>query len=381
MGWPRIGMAPWGMLGALVAIGLIEVIIAHHDLDLTTADNMDWRTIRRAAVKKAPGCEILCLGTSMVQEGVLPRVIEQRAGKKTYNLAVCGGRVQLYYYYLKRALAAGARPSTVLVDFHPFFIATDYSDGQSWPDALGFWDCLDMSWNVRDPNFFASTVLARSVPSIYHRHQLRAATLAALRGESWTNRHRCLTYTRNINQNQGSLIGHRNPDYRGEISETYQGMFLPKEWRCHPLAELYIHKFLDLAASHGIRVQWLVMPLTPGLQAGREAKGLDESYIRAARAFQNAHPNLFVIDARHSGYDNSVFLDACHIDFQGAFALTKGIIDVLDRHEARPADTPRWVALPQYEESPIESSLIEDISQSYQVIATFGLREAGVVRR
>src|SRR4051794_4336644 len=84
---------PWGVVGAIVAILAVELGFENHDLGLTRPECINWRFSRKAAIKKSPGCDVLCLGTSMVQGGVLPRVIEQETGRKTYNLAVCAGRV------------------------------------------------------------------------------------------------------------------------------------------------------------------------------------------------------------------------------------------------------------------------------------------------
>jgi hypothetical protein len=305
----------------------------------------------------------LCFGTSMVSGGVLPAVIERRTGLKTYNLAVAGGRPELSYHYLRRTLAAGNKPSAVLLDVHPAFISGNYKENNAcWPDALGFWDCVDMAWNVRDAEFFLKTALAKALPSLAHRNQIRTACLAALRGQNtsfyWTN----LIMIRNPKRNRGAVVMSRSPTYHGEVSDVYKGIFLRDDRGCDAVQQRYLHKFLRLANAHGIRVYWLVMPLVPDLQRERAAKGLDEAYDRFVRSFES-YPNLVVLDARRSCYNQSAFLDACHLDPPGAYVLSDDVAEVLRHLEARKPDSQRWVALPTYRERPIDVA-IEDFNQT-----------------
>jgi hypothetical protein len=359
----RTNQVPWGVLGAFIAVLAIESVIERHDLALTRPECINWRSSRRAAVKKARGCEVLCLGTSMTQEGVFPQVIERETGKRAYNLAVCGGRVEYDYYYLRQALAAGARPSALVVDFHPAFLTSSYRSGAGYTDAMGFWDCLEMAWTVGDPDLFATTTLARILPTDYHRDEIRNFVLGSFRGQPASMLMTNLQYIRNMNWNRGALVNLRNPNYHGEVSDVYKGYFLGDgPWRCDPIEEVYLHKFLGLAAAHGIRVYWLVMPLAPALQSGRDAKGLDEEYTRFVRSFRK-YSNLVVLDGRHSGYDAGVFMDACHLDPQGAYVFSRGVAEVLRRHDGGKAAGERWVALPAYEEHPIDVPL-EDLKQS-----------------
>jgi hypothetical protein len=53
------------------------------------------------------------------------------------------------------------------------------------------------------------------------------------------------------------------------------------------------------------------------------------AYNRLARAAQARYPNLGVLDARGSGYDASVHVDAIHLDVHGARVLTGDLAAVL----------------------------------------------------
>jgi hypothetical protein len=219
-----------------------------------------------------------------------------------------------------------------------------------------------MAWNVGDASLFASSALAKTLPSSYNRHQIHSGLLAVLGGELCSRRFDNLVYRANLDRNKGALVLVRNPEYRGEIAAHYKEIFLSEGWRCDRFEKEYIHKLFHLAASHGIRVCWLVMPLAPALQAAREQKGLDATFTQFIRSFQG-YPNLVIVDSRYSGYEHKVFHDASHLDPQGAFVLSKSLGDILRHDSGRKLDGPRWVSLARYREQPTEGPL-EDVRQT-----------------
>lgn len=366
----RSHAVPWGLLGAAAAVLAAEACVARLDLDLTRPENCDWRQAVRAASQDAPGRDVLCFGTSMVQQGVLPEVIERGAGLRAHNMGIYSGRAVSSYFLLRRALASGARPSAVLVDFHPAFLGAPYLVENRWSDLLGFWDCVDLSWTVKDARFFASTVLDKAVPSIYQRLAIRKSVLDSLRGSPQSLRLGNLQALRNHRQNKGALVGLRNPSYRGGVTGGYQKILVERVFRCCPAEESYLHRFLALAAAHGVRVYWVVMPLTPALQQAREARGVDAEYTRFVRSFRK-YPNLVVIDGRRSGYDHPVFVDACHLDPQGGFVLSSDVAEILRRGRGRGSDDVRWVNLPPYRDRPIDVPL-ENALQSQLAVKRGG---------
>jgi hypothetical protein len=77
------------------------------------------------------------------------------------------------------------------------------------------------------------------------------------------------------------------------------------------------------------------------------------------------YPNVTVLDGRHSGYDHTLFVDASHLDGQGAYTLSRDVADVLRRGLAGDDAVvrTRWVDLPAYRACPVEVAL-EDVEQS-----------------
>ena len=356
---------PWGLLGAVVIALWIERTVLCHDLQFCRTENIDLRMARHAAhaTRMAVSSDILCLGSSMIQQGILPRVIERRTGRKVYNLAVCGGPVQHAYYTLRQALMAGARPSAVLIDFHPAFITyRPEVRGHVWADALDVRECFDMARALRDPDIFTSAAVAKTLPTLYYRHDVRAWVAAAFDGRDYSHEMGNLLQMRNLNRNHGARVCEKNPAYRGEVSAILRGFLLGDVRPCDPDESLYIHRLIDLAAAHGVRVCWVIFPFAPALQSEREAKGLDAAYTGIVREF-TGHPNLVVLDARRSGYNASVFTDASHLDLEGSATLSNDVADVL----LRAADSPNWVFLPPFRKTSIDVS-IETVDETYTAL-------------
>ncbi len=299
----------------------------------------------------------------------MPQVIQERSGLRAWNLATCWGQAPSYYFMLRRALAAGGKPSAVVVEYHPQCLAGDYWQAvRFWPELLGPREGLGLAWAARDAEFLATTLLAHLFPSIKDRFQIRANVQAALRGEksedlAWNT----LTICRNKNKNRGALVAIRNTKYQGDLSSPMAAGFLPESWACDPVNEAYIYRMLDLARSRGITVYWLIPPVTPELQARREQRGLDALYARFARGFLDCYPNLVVLDAQRSGYGASVFLDQAHLDRQGACTLSADVGDLL-RSRAGVGSGDRWINLPAYRDL-ATGALVEDLAESQVALA------------
>jgi hypothetical protein len=344
------------MLGALLLIVLTEHYVARHALDFVRPENWEWRLSARASRRQALNADVLGFGTSMVKMSVLPNVIEQRSGLRAYNLAVCGGLPPASYFLLRRALESGARPRALVVDFHPHFLTRDHWQAVGyWPDLLDLRDAFDLSWSARDATFFAHTMLARSIPSIGVRFQIRAEVFAALRGDVHPLRPVNRLRNRQIaRRDRGALVGGRNPQFQGSIAASYAPMFLRDGWRCDPIEEIYIRKFIEIADQYGVPVYWLVPPLAPELQARRNQERLDDPYNRFARSLTDEFANLVVIDGRQSSYEHQVFLDAAHLDRQGATVLSSDLADLFGRDTIGQSST-RWLILPRYQDQPAQA--------------------------
>ena len=102
---------PRGLLGMLALVALAETFVAHRALDLCRPEGWEWWLSGQAARRQDHREAVLCFGSSMVKQGVLPRVVSRPLGKPAYNLAMCAGPPPASYFLLRRARQSGARPA------------------------------------------------------------------------------------------------------------------------------------------------------------------------------------------------------------------------------------------------------------------------------
>ena len=136
-------------------------------------------------------------------------MLQERTGRAAYNLAVVGGSAPSSYFLLRRALDAGARPSTIVVNFnHELLSHGPASKTRSYPldHLLDLRETVELCWSARDPDLFAAITLARLLPSVQCRGEARANVQLMLRGEKSDRAGIMLLLFRNWNFNKGAMI-------------------------------------------------------------------------------------------------------------------------------------------------------------------------------
>jgi hypothetical protein len=340
---------PIGLLGMLAMVAAIEATIAARHLDFTTIWADDWRRSAVAATRQARGRDVLCLGDSLVKFGVLPKEIEATTGLRSYNLAINAGTMPSSYFLLRRALESGARPRAIVADFC-VLMQPHRPDGaiRLYPELATVRDCLDLAWTARDPGFLSAALLGKLLPSYKDRFEIRESVKAALdgrRASPWPVQSAIWTAWKTQDGAQPmpsyGLGPFPNPGLVADLS--------PDHWECDPINAAYFEKFLALAGSRKIPVFWLIPPLSPEVHARRALHKSDDAYDRFVRAALGRHPGVVVLDARRSGYDNSLYIDVIHLGQQGAKVLTRGLATLVrDRLEGR-GPSPRWVEMPAFD--------------------------------
>jgi hypothetical protein len=366
------GPVPWGLVGMLGLMILVESFVARHAVDFTPWGSFAWRLSSEAATREGRSRKVLCFGDSLVKLGVIPRVLEERLGMPAYNLATCAAQAPTSYFLLRRALASGARPKAVIVDFKPNLLAGGPRElARCWQELLTWRECAELSWEARDPTFFLATALGLLLPSVRARSEIRINILLALQGHEGNLRVDTLRYARNWRANQGAQVTAKNPAFTGIISPDTHQRCLSDAWWCHRVNALYARRFLALAAARGIPVFWLLPPIAPAMQARREHSGSDAKHIQFVQEMQKCFYNIIIIDGRHSGYRSSVFCDPVHLDREGATALSAGLAAILDDFFTNRRQGPRWAALPDYRAHATRVALV-DLDPSATLHATTG---------
>jgi hypothetical protein len=350
----QAGRLPRGLLGMLALVAAVEAVIGGLRADLVSPLAEDWRIAAQAAVEKAPGRDVLCFGDSLVKYGVLPRVIQARTGLTSYNLATSGGTMPSAYFLLRQALGAGARPRAIVVDFAALMLKDpDPPAMLNYAELATLGDCLDLARVSGSSGFFAASAASKLLPSYRWRFEIRVGVRAALEGRSVSQRPWLAIHRAQWDRESGA-----QPMPPGRVrypnEEDLVDGVSPETWECEPRNRAYLDRFLALAGSRGIRVYWLIPPLCPEAHARRALRGSDRAYGRFVRQAIARHRDVLVLDARGSGYDDSVHTDHLHLDRRGAAVLSGDLAAVLADRPGRQPSGPRWVPMPAFAGRSIE---------------------------
>jgi hypothetical protein len=356
---------PGGLVGMALLIILVESAIVRHEQPVfSTNAAMNWRFGGRMAATRAAGCDVLLFGDSQVQFNLLPRALEKWTGRRAFNLALHAGPPPASYFQLRKALASGARPKALVVDFQPNVLGMD-PQGQArlFSELLRPDEAVDLAMTAGSMDLLCDTVLGSTLASYRDRHEIRSGILGLLKGQDLgrTARFWLTPLWRNWRYNLGANVFPRNPGHDASVPDDH--WLAPPRWSRHRGSVPFVKKFLDLAAAERITVFWLLPPIHPAVMAERGRKGLEEPFSRFVREVQGRYPNVVVLDARGSGYGREVFADLAHLDVRGATVLSADVAAVLDDFLARSGPIPRWVMLPLYRDDPVDVP-VEDIDQS-----------------
>jgi hypothetical protein len=355
---------PAGLLGMVALVALVEWGIARRELDVTTPATLSWGLSDAEARGEARSARVLVLGESLMKHGLLPEALESAGAGRTVNLAACAAQASTTYFLLKHALDSGARPGAIVVGFAPDLLTGDPAYNlRNWPELLTVPEALDLARTSRDSRLFAEILAARVLRSYRARHEIRAWIAGAIEGVDVSQRPLNELFTHHWTLHRGGQYTPTNPNYHGELPEAeLSGLLADKFW-CNKINRAYVDRTIALAESRGIRVFWLLPPVTPGLQARRDASGAEAKYEAFIRGIQARHPRLVVLDGRRSGYDWPVFQDVRHLVADGTLSLSADVAAAV----ANGAPTGGWVALPPFRPRPHDDRL-EDVNGSRVVL-------------
>ena len=357
---------PWGFLGLVVMVGLVENGLGRHEIHYSTEWSAAWKRAGEAARKEAVQADLLCFGDSLVMHAVAPRILEARLGRSAYNLAVFKGQAPSSYFLLKAALDAGAKPSAVLIDGE---LLTDnpLEMVRLWPELATYEDLFELAWKAHRPEFFGSVAVGKLMPSVRMRYEVREFAAARLNGQDYSPRLAMAPRIRNWTENLGANI-RPSASVPDETAAKLLEGYLPSEWVCHPVNGRYVKRFLRLAESRGIPVFWLLPPLRPEVQERRDRGGLSSKYEGFVRELVATYPNLQVLDARHSNFPGESMVDMTHTNRLGAAVFSELVAEALKtRLDAGASGGDRWVRLSEYRTPPTDVA-IEDLDESLEAL-------------
>lgn len=362
--WARVWKSfPWGLIATLALVVAGEAFVAAHESDRFAAYLKEsWRDSARAASGRAARADLLFFGDSLVKFGVSPPVIQAGTGQSAFNLAAYGGPPALASILLDRVAATGARPKAVVISFLPsnltlpprYYVL-------NWMLLANPRECLDLARTARDPGLFGEILLGRVFPSLRRRHEIRENLRLAFKGagdpraSAKVQAERTLHWAREAG---GELLPPGPPrEIRADLADAN---LFPRAWSWDRAQRIYLRRFLDRAGSLGVRVYYLLPPLSPAVQSARETSGLDEHHTALLRSLQHQFPGLTVLDSRRGGYTDSFFFDTAHLNASGAQRLSMELAESLSPKPAGAGDRDTWRELRPSRSSPAQLSVLPD---------------------
>ena len=335
-----------GMIGLIVAI---ECFIGRNWLNFTDPASLSWRYSAESVKTESPGCELLCLGDSLIKHGLLPGVIAEETGRRTVNLSAARAPALLTYFLLRRALDAGARPRAIIINAKPaVLLAGPEFNARYWQEVLTPREALEFSLMTRDGPFMLATFMGRLLPSLRARLEIRSQVMAAVRGETDPIPGMNRILLRNWTVNGGANVAAVRPARENDDEPEIERRLHPRIFFVDPTNAEGMERLMQLAAARDIPVFWLLPPLSPMLQDLRDQSGAEAGYEQFVRSFATRYPRLLtVLDARRGGYPATLFTDHTHLNVQGALALSRSVAQAIRPLVARPFSQPApdWVAL------------------------------------
>ena len=310
----------------------------------------DWRQTAKAASTGLRDRDVLYLGDSLVKFGVLPKQIEARTGLKGFNLALHAGAVPSSYILLRRALEAGAKPKAIVADFYALMKAEGAQEKVlGYANVASIRDCFEMGRAFKSADMTTKLLLGKMLVSYKSRFVIRVCLMGAFQGARISAWPAHANDWQTWKDEQGAQPIPM-PPWKFIYNHEFHKSLVFDHWEPDHAQVAYIHKFLKLAESKQIPVIWLMPPLSTPVHIVREQCGNEAAYTKLAQRIVARHPNVEVLDARYSGYDDSVHIDLIHLDQIGAKVLSNDIADVLTerlRNQNRPG-AGRWAALPSF---------------------------------
>jgi hypothetical protein len=374
---PTRSKLPLGFAGMLGLIVLIEGVVGRNWLDFSDPVSLSWRHSASTARSKAPGCELLCLGDSLVKHGLLPSVIQATSGQRAVNLAAARCPTPMTYFLLRLALEAGSRPRAIVLDVKPAVLigGLDFNR-RYWQEVVSLREAMELFQISHKGGLLVSIVAGRLLPSLRARLEIRSNLRAALRGQTDQLHDINRVLWRNWSVNAGANVTSPHSGYHGQLgAETAERLHADRFYVDRANTEA-IHRLLRLATAKKIPVFWLLPPLSPALQAQRDQGGAEARYEEFVRSFQSRHAAaVTVLDARSAGYAPELFVDATHLSSRGAVALSGAVATAIEQSlkQPDPAASSRWIKLGP-PTLPFErfASSIEDLDQSRAIALARG---------
>jgi hypothetical protein len=332
---------PFGLLGMLALVAIAEWTIARGSR-FKTDKAASWAYAAHEVRRQSKHAEVVFLGDSMVKFGLLPRIVESHTGWRAFNLAVFDGPPLASLTIFEQLLTQGGRPRAIVVNFMPHQLERallDPKHANVWFQLMSLPKAWDHARRLGAYELLLGQPLVSNWPSVAIREEWRASLLASFEGRQRSTEGMIRVYQHNWMANLGAHVLTAR-DTPGTFEKTNDELFSAR-WHARPMNLAVVRRFLDLARQHAVQVHWLISPMHPDAQARLEEIGVLPRYLALLNEIICAHPELVVLDGRGLGLGANDFVDAVHLDREGAVVLSQACAEAL--RASTPAS--RWIAL------------------------------------
>ncbi len=347
-----VARCPSGMLGAFVLIVLVNVGLGQLRWENPPRSRLSasWKWANRAADGPEAGAEVLCFGDSLIKLGIVPRVLEERLGRSSYNLAVLGGPAPASQVLLRRVLDRGFQPRALVVHFSPLLLGMDPKAGlEWWAGGLRICDRLALLGRTRDPSMVASLIVHGLLGSIVARETIRSAL--GLRSESSEyvdrlGREGIEDLVVGWTRNQGAQLAPREyVPVAGSLPTPYLGHGW--RWAPNPVHAYFVDRFLAMAQEREIPVYWVIPPADAAWLDRNEGVGTVGAYREYVRGLLGRFEVLTVLDAQKARWERRWFRDPIHLNRDGAVRLSGLVAEAIADGRGARSSADRWIAMDQ----------------------------------
>ena len=360
---PR-NVIPWGAIGAVGLIVVVEWLLARHPLHLADPVSLSWR--HAAALAETRSAKQIVAGDSLIMHGVVPALVRQQTGLETVNLGAARAPALYTYFLVRRMLDSGVRPRSIVFCAKPAVLmgGPDY-DARYWQEVLWPREFLELAAMTGRGGLVLELAAGRLLPSLRSRLEVRSWIMAGLRGESDPIAAANRVLWRNWTVNRGANLASAQAPFDGRLDPKVVDRLHADRFHVDRTNALAIDRLLMLTSREHVPIYWLLPPLSPALQARRDQSGSEAAYEEFIRANLARHPGAVVLDARRSGFANGLFCDATHLNARGAVCLTRLVAPAV----TAPDHGTRWIMLERLAEPlPPEPPELEDVEESKAIV-------------
>jgi len=270
--------------------------------------------------------DVIVLGDSYCISGIMPAVIEKETGRSCFNFSTHGRQTILASYgmmrnYLRRC---SRKPEYLVIGFLPQ-VCDDTRQKIEKEHLPYMYDLKEGNMTLLFAEFGWAQGIKFLIPSFKHQAFFKRllarpfSTQLAARGE-------IEEFKRGVAAD-GGYYAWRPPKRRRNVPGADK---TPYRFSASPFFREYLYAILDLAASDGIRVIYVMPTKRPDWYKIREKQGVVKEYREFAEEIKSKYPGITVLDPQAELDRKDFYVNRDHLNGKGARVLSGLLAERID---------------------------------------------------